>query len=65
MQQMEELNVVKRNGNIETVSFDKILNRIKSKGQGGVEGTLDETNKSTYEDDKRINNLLMDIEKEF
>lgn len=30
--QTEELNVVKRNGNIETVSFDKILNRIKKIG---------------------------------
>lgn len=30
--QTEELNVVKRNGTIETVSFDKILNRIKKIG---------------------------------
>ena len=28
-----EMNVTKRNGNIETVSFDKILNRIKNIGQ--------------------------------
>jgi ribonucleoside-diphosphate reductase alpha subunit len=28
-----EMNVTKRNGNIETVSFDKILNRIKTIGQ--------------------------------
>ena len=33
MNNLYEMNVTKRNGKIETVSFDKILNRIKTIGQ--------------------------------
>lgn len=33
MQSSKEMTVVKRNGNIEIVSFDKILNRVKSLGK--------------------------------
>ena len=45
--------------------IQRILNQIKFKAAGGVESTLHDAGKTSNEDDKRINTLLMDIEKEF
>ncbi len=45
--------------------IQRILNQIKFKAAGGVESTLHDAAKTSNEDDKRINTLLMDIEKEF